>query len=300
MKKSKFEIGTTLAILPFVLGGTLFFGVKLSNTYISLDKFSAVAFFLTSIVFVLAALSYTLILTLIIQAITLIGNFKNGFWPSTETLMKEVCAWLFVYWMIVWGLPFSVAMLVFLYASKYYNVFIACSIGIFISLPLMFLIKKNFPDIWKASKEFNPERKVGWKKGLVLTLILFEAASFYINTCYTFEVKLSSTEFEITDEIEIHAKMLGKVPNQNLLRVKMVAIKSGGIETQPQAFDDESNGNFVTWIDLNKITPGKYRVIIFLKDYDKESVYKKLFFWKNYHDFKKSFIIRIEEHMEAA
>lgn len=300
MQTPKLEIGTTMAILPFVLGGMIYGGTKLSHTYISLDTFSGITIFLSLIVWVLAALSFTLILTLVIQAIKLIGNFKTGFWASTATLMQEVSAWLILYWMLLWGLPFTVAMSVFAYLSFYFNDLISGALGLFVGIFFLFLIRKVLPDeIWKASKKFNPERRLGWKKGLILTLILIAAGSSYLNSCYIFEASISSTEFKTTDQIELRAKMTGKVFNQNSLRAKMVSINSGDAATQPLAFDDELNGNFVTWIDLDKITPGKYRIIIFLKENDTESIYKKFFFWKNPNKFRKSFIVRIEKPMGA-
>lgn len=301
MRIPKLEIGTTLALLPFALGGTVYSGVKLSRTYISSDTFSVTAIFLSIIVWVLAALSFTLILTLVTQAIKLIGDFKTGFWSSTATLMQEVSAWLIIYWMLLWGLPFTFAMSVYLYTSKHFNHFIAGAIGLFASIVFLILMRKILPnDIWKASKKFNPERSLGWKKGLMLTFTLIAVGSFYLNTCYIFEVKLSSTEFKTTDQIEVRARMSGRILNQNSLQVKMVAINSVDMGTKPQAFDDELNGNYVTWIDLSKTTPGKYRIIIFFKDYDTESIYKKIRLWMRHHNLQKSFIVRIEEQRGAS
>ena len=295
MRIPKLEIGTILAFLPFVLGGTVFSGMKLSRVYIPFDSFSATAIFLSIIVLVLAALSFTLILTLIAQTIKLIGDFNVGFWSSTATLLQEVSVWLILYWILLWGVPFTFAMSVYFSTSQYFNQYFAGTSGLIASVFSLILIRFILPrDIWKAAAKFNPDRSLGWKKALLLTLTLIAVGSFYMHSCYIFDVKLSSTEFKTTDQIEVRAKISGRITNQNSLRAIMVPITSVDVETEPQSFNSESNGNYVTWIDLNRLTPGKYRIIIFFNDYSTKSIYKKLklLFW--HHNLKKTFIVRIE------
>jgi hypothetical protein len=301
MRISKLEIGTILAFLPIALGATFFCGIRLSRTLNPYDDFSATTIFLSVIVLVLAAVSFTLILTLVAQAIIKIGNFNTGFWPSTVALLQEVSAWLIIYWILLWGLPFTFGMSVYFYTSQHFNQYSAGSIGLFSSVFCLLLLRKILPrDIWRASAKFDPARSLGWKKGLLLTLTLIAVGSFYLHTCYIFEVNLSSTEFKTTDQIEVRAKMSGRINNQKSLRVKIVAINSGELKSKPLAFIGESNGHHVAWIDLSKIAPGKYRIVIFFNDYNTEPIYKRLGLWMGHHNLKKSFIVRIKEHGNSA
>ena len=114
-----------------------------------------------------------------------------------------------------------------------------------------------------------------------------------MHSCYIFDVKLSSTEFKTTDQIEVRTKISGRIINQNSLRAKMVPITSVNAEIEPQSFNNESNGSYVTWIDLNGLSPGKYRIIIFFNDYSTKSIYKKLKLWFWHHNLKKTFIVSI-------
>jgi len=301
MRISKLEIGTILAFLPIALGAMVFSGMKLSHTINSYDNFSATIIFLSLIVWVLAAVSFTLILTLVAQAIQIIGNFNTGFWPSTAALLQEVSAWLIIYWILLWGLPVTFGMSIYVYISQHFNQYGAGAIGLFISVFCLILLRKILPrDIWRVSTKFNPARSLGWKKGLMLTLTLIAVGSSYLHTCYIFEVNLSSTEFKTTDQIEVCAKMSGRINNQKSLRVKIVAINSGELKSKPLAFIGESNGHHVAWIDLNKIAPGKYRIVIFFNDYNTEPIYKRLGLWMGHHNLKKSFIVRIKEHGNSA
>lgn len=301
MRISKLEIGTILAFLPLALGATFFSGIRLSRTLNPYDDFSTTTIFLSVIVLVLAAISFTLILTLVAQAIKIIGNFNTGFWPSTAALLQEVSAWLIIYWILLWGLPFTFGMSVYVYTSQHFNQYSAGAIGLFASVICLLLLRIILPrDIWRASAKFNPARSLGWGKGLLLTLTLIAVGSFYLHTCYIFEVNLSSTEFKTTDQIEVRAKMSGRINNQKSLRVKIVAINSGELKSKPLAFIGESNGHHVAWIDLNKIAPGKYRIVIFFNDYNTEPIYKRLGLWMGHHNLKKSFIVRIKEHGNSA
>lgn len=301
MRISKFEISTILALLPLAIGAMIFSGIRLSRTINSYDEFSAIAIFLSVIVLVLAAVSFTLILTLVAQAIKIIGNFNTGFWPSTAALLQEVVAWLIIYWLLLWGLPFSVGMSVCIYTSQHFNHYSAGAIGLFTGIICLLLLRKVLPhDIWMASAKFDPARSMGWKKGLLLTLTLIAVGSFYLHTCYIFEINLSSTEFKITDQIEVRARMSGRINNHNSLRVKMVAINSDDSISESLAFIGESNGHYVTWIDLNKVAPGKYRIVIFFNSYNTEPIYKRLGLWMGHNNLQKSFIVRIKQNGDSA
>lgn len=301
MRISKFEIGTILALLPLALGATFFCGIRLSRTLNPYDDFSATAIFLSVIVLVLAAVSFTLILTLVAQAIKRIGNFNTGFWPSTATLLQEVAAWLIIYWILLWGLPFTFGMSAYFYTSQHFNQYSAGAIGLFAGILCLLLLRKVLPrDIWRASAKFDPARSLGLKKGLLLTLTLIAVGSFYLHTCYIFEVKISSTEFKNTDQIEVRARMSGRIINHKSLRVKMIAIDSFALKSESFAFIGESNGHYVTWIDLNKITPGKYRIVIFFYNYNTEPIYKRLGLWLGHNNLKKSFIVRIKQNEDSA
>ena len=301
MRISKLEIGTILAFLPLALGATFFSGIRLSHTLNPYDDFSATTIFLSIIVLVLAAVSFTLILTLVAQAIKIIGNFNTGFWPSTAALLQEVAAWLIIYWTLLWGVPFTFGMSVFVYTSQHFNQYSAGAIGLFASVFCMLLLRKILPrDIWRASAKFDPARSLGWKKGLMLTLTLIAVGSFYLHTCYIFEVNLSSTEFNITDQIEVRTRMSGRIKNHNSLRVKMVAINSVDLKSEPLAFISDSNGHYVTWIDLKKVPPGKYRIVIFFNNYSTEPIYKKLGLWMGHNNLQKSFIARIKQNGNSA
>ncbi|MBW2646972.1 MAG: hypothetical protein JRE23_12525 [Deltaproteobacteria bacterium] len=301
MRKSKLKISIILAFLPLALGAMFFCGTILSRTLNPYDDFSPTAIFLSVIVLVLAAVSFTLILTLVAQAITKIGNFDTGFWPSRAALLQEVSAWLIIYWIILWGLPFTFGMSLYAYSSQYFNHYLAGVVGLFAGIFGVILLRKLLShEIWRTSAKFDPARSLGWKKGLILTIALIIVGSSYLHSCYIFEVNLPSTEFNITDQIEVRARMSGRINNHNSLRVRMVAINSVGLKSEPLAFLDESNGHYVTWIDLNKAAPGKYRIIIFFNNYRTEPVYKRLGLWMGHNNLIKTFIVRIKQHGKSA
>jgi hypothetical protein len=301
MRTPKLEIGIILAFLPFVLGGTVFSGVKLSNILNPYDNFSPTTIFLSIIVWVLAAVSFALIITLVTLAIKLIGDFNTGFWSSTATLLQEVSAWLIIYWIFLWGLPFTLGMSVYIYLSQHFNQYVTVSTGLLSTLFFLILLRKFLPnDIWKASEKFDPKRSLGLKKGLTLTLVFIVVGSAYLHTCYIFEVKLPSTVFRTTDQIEIRARISGRIANQESLRVKIVAINSVDMKIEPRPFLNESNGNYVAWIDLSKMTPGEYRIVIYFSDYETASIFKKFSLWMIHHNLQKSFIVRIAEHSGSA
>lgn len=301
MRTPKLEIGIILAFLPFVLGGTVFSGVKLSHILNPYDNFSPTIIFLSIVVWVLVAVSFALIVTLVTLAVKIIGDFDTGFWSSTATLMQEVSVWLIIYWIFLWGLPFTFGMSVYIFSSQHFNQSITVAIGILSALFLLFLLRKFLPiDIWKASEKFDPKRSLGLKKGLMLTLLFMVVGYSYLHTCYIFDVKLPSTVFRTTDQIDVRARISGRIANQDALRVKIAPINSVDMKIEPQTFINESNGVYLAWIDLSKITPGEYRIVIYFSDYGTASIFKRFGLWMTHHNLQKSFIVRIEKHGSAA
>jgi len=301
MRTPKLEIGIIFGFLSFVLGGMVCSGAKLSHILNPYDHFSPTIIFLSIIVWVLAAVSFALIITLVTLAIKLIGDFNTGFWSSTATLMQEVSAWLIIYWIFLWGLPFTFGMSVYIYLSQHFNQYITVAIGLFSTLFLLILLRKILPnDIWKASERFDPKRTLGWGKGLILTLVLIVVGSAYLHTCYVFEVKLPSTVFKTTDQIEVRTRISGMIANQESLRDKIEAINSVDMKIEPQTFINELNGNYVAWIDLSKMASGEYRIVIYFNDYGTASIFKKFNLWRLHHNLQKSFVVRIEQHGDAA
>ena len=301
MRKPRLEIGIILAFFPLTSGATVFSGFMLSRTLNPYDDFSSIAIFLSVIVLVLAAVSFTLVLTLIAQSITNIGNFSAGFWPSTSALLQEVSVWLIIYWILIWGLPFAFAMSLYAYASKHFNLYLSGFIGLVAAIFGVLLLRRLLPrEIWRVSSKFDPARSLGWKKGLIFTIALTTVGFFYLHSCYIFEVTLSSTEFNISDQIEVRVNMSGRINNHNSLRSRVVAINSAGWKSDPMAFTYESNGHYVTWIDLNKATPGKYRIILFFNNYRAKPLYKRLNLWMGHNNLTKTFIVRIKQPDKSA
>lgn len=296
MGKPRLEIGLIIAFIPLVTGATVFCGFLLSRTLNPQNDYTPIVIILSVLVIFLSAVSVTLVIAMVSQAITIVGNFRTGFWPSTSELLQKFAIWLVIRWILIWGLPFASGMSVYIYAIKYYSQYTAAFIGMVAGILLLFVLRKLLPlEIWKISSQFDPFRSLGLKKGIFLFLFLTFVGYIYVHYCYIFEVSLSPRQFNISDKIEVRAHMSGRIINHNALRAKVVAVKSTGWYSEPTAFNIESDGRYVTWIELKKAPPGKYRVVVFFNNYGSKPIHQRFNLWMGHNNLTKTFVVQIRE-----
>lgn len=301
MRRPRLEIGLVIAFLPLTVTAAGFCGYLLKAMVNPESAYTTVAVLLSVLVLFLSAVSFALVIALVSQAITSVGGFSVGFWPAAAALFQELAIWLVVHWALIWGVSFGIGMSVFANSVRLYGQYTAGVLGVLSAVLALLLIRRLLPrEVWRVSSQFDPARGLGWKKGLALFFLLTSVGYVYLHMCYVFEVSLSSSEFRPSDTIEIRARLSGRVTSHRALRARIASVGPMRWNSGPTSFNAESDGRYVTWIELNGAPSGVYRITVFFDNFSAAPFHKKLSLWMGHNHKTRSFVIRVRQPIESA
>src|SRR5258706_2189838 len=117
-------------------------------------------FSLVLVVLLLTGVGISLVGAVVARLIAAGGGFAAGFWPTAGLFLQDLALWLTI-WILLWGAPFVVGMLISGYLSQFFISFVSLTGGTLVTIGVLLAFKRYFArDIWAVLAPFWPARHV--------------------------------------------------------------------------------------------------------------------------------------------
>ena len=214
-------------------------------------------------VLLLTGVGMALVGSVIARLIASAGGFANGFWPVAGLFLQDLALWLTI-WILLWGAPFAVGMLVSGYLSQFFIMVVALPGGIIAGMAVLLAFRRYFAaDIWAVLARFWPARHVGGFWMVVGISILTFPGVLVLQRCYVLDVTGAAGIHKLDETLPIEVKISGLLIGHERLRAQLLPEVRLARPLETLRFRTEEPGTYVASLNLAGKPLGFYRLRIF-------------------------------------
>jgi len=221
-------------------------------------------FSLSIFVLLLTAVGLALVGSIVARLIASAGGFTAGFWPAAGLFLQDLALWLTI-WIVMWGAPFAVAILLTGYFGQFLLMPVAVAIGIVLGIALLLSFKRWFSsDVWAVLARYWPARYVGGFWMVVAITALTFPGILILQRCHTLDVTGVAGVHKPEETLPVEVKISGRLVGHSRLRAALFRADSTAAQPiEVLRFRMEEPGTYVTWLSLVRLAPGPYRLKVF-------------------------------------
>lgn len=286
----RLELSLLGGVLALVAGAATFCGQWLSRVVNPAPNPGPYLMSLVVATFLLTSVAAALALALICRVIALAGGFSSGFWTVSGLLLQDFALFLAV-WVVLWGAPFALAMVVGLHLRQFLPQLSAMAVGVFAAIVMLVLFRRFISnDVWMIAGRYNPASQIGVWRMLLLLGALMIPARLHVDRCYTFDVAVADKSIATTEPLEVNVKVAGRITDHGRLRGALFPAENQRIAPLALHFTAEEPGSYLGIADVSKLRPGLYKLRVW---FTAEGVSDRFAAWSSYGGIERQIIVRV-------
>lgn len=278
-KDGTIDTALIISLCTILIAVTFFSGNALKNIVSAGTDYSVSAVLWSVIAGFFSVLSMSCIMSLIGKIISDMLAVGSDLWASFSHFMLRFCLYVLTCWIALWGVPFVIVMGVFLFTKSSLGLIPAIVAGSITFILIILTLLKAVPKkAIKPAFSIRPFKGTNKIQAFLFIIICFLIGTFFVNSQYIFEHKLSKKLYTPADVLELDITLKGRILNHDKLTATISMVKPQQIR-KTLKFEEMESGKYYSWINLSDLISGLYEGEIFFSNFKEASFINKLNLW---------------------